>query len=499
MATISKFILSITQKYWLLLLIILALALRLFHLDQYGLWYDEAISYKAAQLDVRSILTNQIQSSHPPLYYLILHYWISFFPDSDFSARMLSVFWNIALIPIVYCLARELFKEKKVALIAVLLIAISPFHIAYSQELRMYTQLMFFTTSGVLVYLLAIKNNNVLLWTAFFLLFFLAIYTHYFAALVLIGIFIYEIIFRSNKKSFCVLTISCSILFALCIPWIYIILSQPDLTEGSLRPLFDGVNLQPSSLLIPFVNISSLIFGETYNVYLFFINFSITIVFFCYFFYYKRLEKQNVINKMNFLITISAVSIIIPSVLYYLFSLFFPHRSIATASPFILMMIGYFVARKKTIMWSLVYVSIILSIIGTLYYYTESNHNRFKAPNRELAHFFEKKYLYTDNILHTDDFSYIPLLRYLNVPNHARLAGSPRQSRPDSAYEPIAGQLWDIDDLNTKTGRLWLIVTALRAPEWQTEQKKYILQHANLIDEYFISGYGVYLLDLDGS
>ena len=165
MATISKFILSITQKYWLLLLIILALALRLFHLDQYGLWYDEAISYKAAQLDVRSILTNQIQSSHPPLYYLILHYWISFFPDSDFSARMLSVFWNIALIPIVYCLARELFKEKKVALIAVLLIAISPFHIAYSQELRMYTQLMFFTTSGVLVYLLAIKNNNVLLWT----------------------------------------------------------------------------------------------------------------------------------------------------------------------------------------------------------------------------------------------------------------------------------------------------------------------------------------------
>jgi len=411
---------------------------------------------------------------------------------------MLSVFWNIALIPVVYLLARELFKENKIALTAVLLISISPFHIAYSQELRMYTQLMFLTTSGILIYLYAIKNNSLMLWVVFTLLFFLAIYTHYFAALVLIGIFIYEIILKNNKKSFCILTITCSILFALCIPWIYIILSQPDLTEGSLRPLFDGVNLQPSSLLIPFINISSLIFDETYNVYLLSINFSLTIVFFCYFFYYKRLEKQNIINKMNFIITISAVIIIIPSLLYYFFSLFFPHRSIAAASPFILMMIGYFIASRKTIMSSLVYAFIILSIIGTLYYYTESNHNRFKAPNRELALFFEKKYSYPDNILHTDDFSYIPLLRYLNIPNHARLAGSPRQSRPDSAYEPIAGQIWSIDDLKTKTGHLWLVVTALRAPEWQTEQKNYILQHANLIDEYFISGYGVYLLDLDG-
>jgi len=499
MDTVSRYFSSLLQKYWLFLLIILALALRLFHLDQYGLWYDEAISYKAAQLDIRSILTNQIQSSHPPLYYLTLHYWIYFFPDSDFSARMLSVIWNIALIPVVFCLSKKLTQNNKIAFFAVLLIVISPFHITYSQELRMYTQLMFLTTSGILCYLYAVENKNYY-WIIFILIFLLAIYTHYFASFILLALLIYEIIFRKNT-SIIPLTFSCLILFVLFIPWIYITLNHPDASQGSLRPLLEGGYNQNPIIMAPLANLVFVIFGKLIdNVLYFYIATYITLAFFGIFILNFYKIKTNIDSSVKFLSIIILVAIIVPSLSHYLFTMYFPPRSISSISPLVLILISCGIVYRNKILSSLIYVTLLLSFFFTINYFINYQNNYGKVPNVKVSEFIINNYSHGDSILHTDDFSYIPMLRYIDFPNHARLNdNNARLLRPDSSYEPIGGQLWSFDDLKKQSGRLWLIVAGIKHFDWQAEQKINILQQYDLIDQYIITGYEIYLIDLENS
>ncbi|MCP4421593.1 MAG: hypothetical protein GY805_33695, partial [Chloroflexi bacterium] len=86
----------------ILLLIMLAGFLRLSSLGRESLWLDEAISYLTAQLPVSQILNNSVQSSHPPLYYLLLHFWLQLVPDGDTAVKILSALWNLLLIPATY-------------------------------------------------------------------------------------------------------------------------------------------------------------------------------------------------------------------------------------------------------------------------------------------------------------------------------------------------------------------------------------------------------------
>ncbi|MBK7896066.1 MAG: glycosyltransferase family 39 protein [Anaerolineaceae bacterium] len=112
---------------------------RLINLGRDSLWLDEAISYLAAQLPVTQIANNTLQDPHPPLYYLLLHFWLQLVPDSDTAVKLLSALFGILLIPAIYFLSQQLFHNRTISLTAAALTAVSPFHILYSHELRMYT------------------------------------------------------------------------------------------------------------------------------------------------------------------------------------------------------------------------------------------------------------------------------------------------------------------------------------------------------------------------
>ena len=145
---------------WLLPFVALAAVLRLVTVGLESLWFDEAVSYLAAMLPVFSILNNAVQSSHPPLYYLLLHLWMQWVPNTDLAARLLGLSYDLFLIPVVYLLACELGNERRAALFAALMVAVSPFHVLYSHELRMYTQLMLLVSLGTLAYLRARRTGR---------------------------------------------------------------------------------------------------------------------------------------------------------------------------------------------------------------------------------------------------------------------------------------------------------------------------------------------------
>lgn len=127
----------------LVALVILAAALRFAFLGDHSLWVDELFSLMYAKLSPGELLTQVSQNdNHPPLYYLLLSFWIRLAGESEFAIRSLSAVFGILAVAVTYALGRLLF-DRKVALGAALLLAVAKFAIYYSQEARMYSLLMF--------------------------------------------------------------------------------------------------------------------------------------------------------------------------------------------------------------------------------------------------------------------------------------------------------------------------------------------------------------------
>jgi mannosyltransferase len=129
---------------WLVVILTLAAGfLRAFLLSAKGMWLDETFSVWLASHSVADMLQWIVKiDQHPPLYYLLLHYWIALNGDTPYYVRLLSVLFGAGTIPIIYLIGKRL-SGAVVGLVAAALLALSLFNIYYAQETRMYTLLMF--------------------------------------------------------------------------------------------------------------------------------------------------------------------------------------------------------------------------------------------------------------------------------------------------------------------------------------------------------------------
>jgi 4-amino-4-deoxy-L-arabinose transferase-like glycosyltransferase len=183
-----------------LALTLLALAVRLHNLSYHSLWFDEAMSVHWARSSVSRILEvsmNLLEDRLPPLYYLFLHYWRLFVGDGEVAVRLLSVLLGTLLIPVVYRLASDLF-DLRVGSLAAALVALNPFLVWYSQEVRMYALAVLLATLGTWFFLRATaltlsheRNRGVTsyaaipYWLAYGLCALAGLYTHLYAGFLL--------------------------------------------------------------------------------------------------------------------------------------------------------------------------------------------------------------------------------------------------------------------------------------------------------------------------
>ncbi|MBC8449955.1 MAG: glycosyltransferase family 39 protein [Chloroflexi bacterium] len=121
-------------------LFLLALAVRLWQLTYHSLWFDETMSLFWAGQPVARIWDvglHLVEDKHPPLYCLLLHGWILLFGSGDAAVRSLgSLLGALAVLP-VYGLGR-LLGDRRTGALAALLVALNPFLVWYSQEVRMF-------------------------------------------------------------------------------------------------------------------------------------------------------------------------------------------------------------------------------------------------------------------------------------------------------------------------------------------------------------------------
>lgn len=116
--------------------VLAGIALRL--VSTSDLWLDEALSVNIASLPLDDMLDALRRDGHPPLYYLALHGWIELFGDGDEAVRSLSGVLSLAALPVAWVAARR-YGGTRTAVIALVLLATSPFAIRYATEARMYS------------------------------------------------------------------------------------------------------------------------------------------------------------------------------------------------------------------------------------------------------------------------------------------------------------------------------------------------------------------------
>lgn len=129
-------------------LFIVAVLFRFLCLDKSGgLWYDELVSYKEAfQPDVLSVIKYTLKTDvHLPLYPVLLHLWAKMFSFSDLSLRAFSAFFGVLSVIAAYFCGRE-FNSQKAGLFCAGIFALNSFFIYYSQEVRLYSFLIFLIT-----------------------------------------------------------------------------------------------------------------------------------------------------------------------------------------------------------------------------------------------------------------------------------------------------------------------------------------------------------------
>ncbi len=138
---------------WLVIIITLIGGfLRVFLLGNKGLWLDETFSVWVANHSVVDMLHWIIRiDQNPPLYYLMLHYWIALNGDTPNDVRLLSVLFGAGTIPIIYLIGKRI-SGVLMGLVAAVLLALSLFNIYFAQETRMYTLLTF--NAAVAIYAL---------------------------------------------------------------------------------------------------------------------------------------------------------------------------------------------------------------------------------------------------------------------------------------------------------------------------------------------------------
>lgn len=132
-----------SSKFLLGLILVAAFFIRLNHLADRSLWFDEAFSWRLIQFPFFEFLSRAASDVHPILYYLLLGLWCAplyllKLSISLFWLRFFSVILSVGTVAGIYFAGKILFQSKWISITAALLLAVSAFQIQYAWEARMY-------------------------------------------------------------------------------------------------------------------------------------------------------------------------------------------------------------------------------------------------------------------------------------------------------------------------------------------------------------------------
>ena len=145
-----------------------------------ALWLDEALSVNIATLPLGDLRSALEHDGHPPLYYVLLHFWTDVFGTGAVAVRALSAVFGLLTICLVWFMGRRR-GGSAMGWILVAVVAVAPFAVRYSNEARMYSLVMLLVALGwfVLDDIVVRGRRSVLRFVALAALTAALLYTHY--------------------------------------------------------------------------------------------------------------------------------------------------------------------------------------------------------------------------------------------------------------------------------------------------------------------------------
>ena len=152
---------------------------------------DEAQSLWQTNHSYDDLLRIIAQDVHVPLYHVLLRTWrLVLGPDVE-TARLLSLVFLLAAVPVFYLVARKVLSRPW-ALFALVVFSCSPFLQWYGSEARMYSMLVLVTLVSQYFFLNVITAGRTGSWIGYAATAVVGVYTHYFFVFVLVaqGLFV---------------------------------------------------------------------------------------------------------------------------------------------------------------------------------------------------------------------------------------------------------------------------------------------------------------------
>jgi 4-amino-4-deoxy-L-arabinose transferase-like glycosyltransferase len=204
-------------SFCLVALTVIALLLRVFHLTSKSFTLDEGFSIFLARASftefARWVWHSELNMA---LYYAALRLWLHV-GVGEFVIRMLSVMFGAATVVVMYFLGQRLFS-RRVGMVAALLMAMHPAHVALSQDARSYSLTVLLVSLSSLLFLRILYQPSALHWSGYAVVTTLAVYSHFFALLVVLAQALALLFAGPNKRVWNILLKATALLALLLVP-----------------------------------------------------------------------------------------------------------------------------------------------------------------------------------------------------------------------------------------------------------------------------------------
>ena len=166
------------------------------------LWLDETLTVNIAHSPLTAgtgpdLFDRLRHDGAPPLFYVLLHFWMQVAGTSEIAVRALAGLLSVATLPLAWLAGRRVGRiaaqryglgpavPHRTALAALLLFASSPYAIRYASEARMYSLVVFLVLAFGLLLMRAVERPGWGRWVPLGLATVALIYTHYWTFLLL--------------------------------------------------------------------------------------------------------------------------------------------------------------------------------------------------------------------------------------------------------------------------------------------------------------------------
>ena len=140
-------------------LIILNLILKIWFIDSRDIAMDEPFTIFHAQSDFSTLFETLKNENNPPLFFILLHFWIKLFGISAFSVRILPLIFSGFTACMIYLTGKNFFTFR-VGMLASLIFSFSNYHLLFAHEARVYSLFGLLTTVSMFLFFTMIRNGQ---------------------------------------------------------------------------------------------------------------------------------------------------------------------------------------------------------------------------------------------------------------------------------------------------------------------------------------------------